>query len=561
MSGPLIFKYILFKQFGGDLSRIKTGEKRWNSFIHNGVLFQAPYIHKKIPLKFKNVDYVLEPEAEEAAFMYAKYIDTEYIKNKTFNRNFFHDFKKILGKSHPIDNLEDCDFSSIYKYIVKEKEQKKELSKEEKEKVKEKKDKTLEKFKICKIDGEEQNVGNYAIEPCSIFIGRGCNPYLGKIKKRVNPSDVILNLSKEAPISKPYYMNKDYELVELPGKWKEVIHDNTLVWLASYKDDITGKVKYVWTAADSKFKAESDQEKFDLAKQLRQRIGKIRQINAEKLRSSDIKEQQIATALYLIDMLGIRVGTEKNDTEVVGATTLQVKNIELKENLHIKLDFIGKDSIPYTKEIQVEEIVYNNLKNFMNNKDKNDEIFDKMTATELNNYLQDLMPGLTAKVFRTYKASDLMQDELIKIMRKYDEKKVDKEIILDDLLNEYIKANLKVSIMCNHVKNVSKNFKESIHKFDEKIKELKEKKKEYEEKKKKDQVEKINKKIKELKGKRELKSEMKSISLDTAKQNYIDPRISIAFLKKFNLDIDKIFSKKLQDKFKWALEVDESYRF
>ncbi len=55
--------------------------------------------------------------------------------------------------------------------------------------------------------------------------------------------------------------------------------------------------------------------------------------------------------------------------------------------------------------------------------------------------------------------------------------------------------------------------------------------------------------------------EMKTISLDTAKQNYIDPRISIGFLKKFKIDIDKVFTKKLQERFKWAMEVDETFRF
>ena len=69
---------------------------------------------------------------------------------------------------------------------------------------------------------------------------------------------------------------------------------------------------------------------------------------------------------------------------------------------------------------QVEEIIYNNLKDFMINKDKNDQIFDKITATDLNSYLDDLMEGLTAKVFRTYNASQLMSEELQKIMKKYE---------------------------------------------------------------------------------------------------------------------------------------------
>jgi len=556
-----IFKYLLYQQFGGDLSRVIKGEKRWDTFHHNGILFEKPYSYKKIPIKIRGQNIILPEEAEECALLYSKYLETEYIKNKTFNKNFFNDFKKLIPKDVMPNSLEECDFTEMSKYLLKKKESKKEISKEEKEKLKEKKDKILMPFKICKIDNDEQNVGNYLVEPVTIFLGRGCNPNLGKIKKRVNPKDVILNLSKDAPIPKCYYMDDNFELVEINSKWGTIIHDNTLVWLASYKDNITGKTKYVWTANDSKFKAESDEEKFELARKLKQKINKIREINDEKLKSSNIKDRQLGTALYLIDKLAIRVGTEKGESDVVGCTTLLVKNIELKDNNHIKLDFIGKDSIPYTKEIQVDDIIYNNLKDFMMNKDKNDQIFEKITATDLNSYLDDLMEGLTAKVFRTYNASQLMSEELQKIMKKFENVKVEETEIIDDILNQYIKANLKVSIMCNHVKNVSKNFKESVDKMSDKIKELKDQKNLALEKNQNDKVKKISKKIKELKAKRELKMEMKSISLDTAKQNYIDPRITIGFLKKFKIDMDKVFTKKLQERFKWAMDVDESYRF
>ena len=54
---------------------------------------------------------------------------------------------------------------------------------------------------------------------------------------------------------------------------------------------------------------------------------------------------------------------------------------------------------------------------------------------------------------------------------------------------------------------------------------------------------------------------MKSVSLGTSKINYIDPRITIVFLRKHNLNIDKIFTKILQQKFYWAFKVDDNYEF
>ena len=54
---------------------------------------------------------------------------------------------------------------------------------------------------------------------------------------------------------------------------------------------------------------------------------------------------------------------------------------------------------------------------------------------------------------------------------------------------------------------------------------------------------------------------MKNISLDTSKANYVDPRIVVAFMKKNNLDVNKMFSKALQKKFFWAFDIDENYKF
>lgn len=52
------------------------------------------------------------------------------------------------------------------------------------------------------------------------------------------------------------------------------------------------------------------------------------------------------------------------------------------------------------------------------------------------------------------------------------------------------------------------------------------------------------------------------VSLGTSKINYIDPRLSVVFCKKYGVPIEKIFTKSLREKFKWAIEsVDETWRF
>ena len=128
----------------------------------------------------------------------------------------------------------------------------------------------------------------------------------------------------------------------------------------------------------------------------------------------------------------------------------------------------------------------------------------------------------------------------------------------DILKNQYIKANIKVADLCNHQKNVAKSSLEQIKKINEKMKELKDKKSTLTDKKK---IKKINEKIKILKNKKELKNDMKNLSLGTSQMNYIDPRITYAFIKKHKLSIDNFFTKKLQEKFWWAKDVDKYLNF
>ena len=54
---------------------------------------------------------------------------------------------------------------------------------------------------------------------------------------------------------------------------------------------------------------------------------------------------------------------------------------------------------------------------------------------------------------------------------------------------------------------------------------------------------------------------MKNLALDTSINNYIDPRIIFAFIKKFEIPPEKILRKKLLKRFEWANTVDKDYKF
>ena len=533
--------FYLTRIFGGK-NKIR---KKWTTLEHNGVLFPPNYTFQNIKLIYDNKEISLPPLAEEYALLYSKYIDSEYIKYSQFNKNFWKDWKKTLTPSLNIVTLDKCDFSNFVLFIKKSKEKEKNMSSEIKEKNKELKLLEEEKYKYATIDGVQQPIGNFKIEPPGIFIGRGKHPKIGRIKKRILPEDITLNIGKNAKIPNPPNGHK----------WGKIIHNQEVEWLASWKDNISDKVKYVWLASTSDLKMKNDQDKFDIARKLKNKIKKIREDNNKNLSSDDIKIKQLATALYFIDKLALRVGNEKNDDEAdtVGVTSLRVEHIKLNDNNNIKLDFLGKDSIRYTKELEVDPPVYSNLVEFTKNKNKDDDLFDKINSNLLNKYLQNYMKELTAKVFRTFNASLLFQEELESIIKKYkDYNKPDKINILLDLFNQ---ANAKVACLCNHQKNVSKNYNESIDKINEKIKELTKKKKDSK------NTTKIKLMIDKLKRKKLVKKELKNLAIGTSKTSYIDPRITIAFMKTFDLPVNKIFSKILIDKFKWAFDVDQNWRF
>lgn len=537
MNVNLTSLYWICNQFGGTT-------KKWTSLIHNGVLFPPEYVPHNIPVYYNGLPIQLNIIAEEAATFYAKYIGTEYIDNPKFRKNFWKDWVGLIGPNTPIQSLDGCDFSKIKAYLDKQKEEKANGSEEEKAKAKALREQEDEKYKYAYIDGKQEPVGNFRVEPPGIFIGRGTHPLIGMIKKRIYPEDITLNLSADAPIP-----------VTLPGhSWGKIVHDRTVDWLASWKDTISGKTKYVWLGAQSSVKAQSDMEKYELARKLKKKIVGIRDDNFDNMKNPNDKVKQLATAVYLIDTFALRVGGEKgsDEADTVGVTSLRVEHVFFMGSDTIKLDFLGKDSVRYLNTVEVAPIVYKNLSDFTDGKEKYDVIFDKITPQDVNKYLQTWMKDLTAKVFRTFNASALFSKELSKITNKYSGYTGDDKIKI--LLDEFNKANIKVAKLCNHQKNVSKSFSDQLDKMNEQIKKLKT---QY----KKSKKESTKKKILALKTKKEIKSEMKNISLGTSKINYIDPRITVAFIKANGIPPEKLFTKALMDKFKWAFDVDPDYKF
>ena len=112
----------------------------------------------------------------------------------------------------------------------------------------------------------------------------------------------------------------------------------------------------------------------------------------------------------------MRVGNEKGEDEAdtVGCCSLRVEHIKFPSETEIELNFLGKDSMQYLNTVEVDPLVQRHLRKFCEAKQQNMDIFEKINAGRLNDFMKESMENLSAKVFRTYNASHTLQVELNK---------------------------------------------------------------------------------------------------------------------------------------------------
>lgn len=566
-----------------------SGDQKWETLEHNGVVFAPPYEPHGVKMRYDGMPIELAPEQEECATWFAAILETDHASNPVFCKNFFDDWKRLLRnpkakiRRPELVDFAKCDFRPIFNWCVSEKEKLKLLRKEAAYKVNKKAEKKMadETYGIALVDHIIEKVGNYKVEPPGLFRGRGAHPKTGRIKKRLWPEDIILNIGKSGKIPK----------CPIEGhNWGGIIHDNTVTYIAKWVENINSSHKMVYLHSSSRFKGQADIDKYNKARKLKKHIKTIRNDYTRKLTSSSLNTRQLASAVWMIDILSIRVGNEKDTEEsadTVGVCSLRVEHITLhEESLEIEFDFLGKDSMRYYNKVRLPDLVFANMLKFVRKKGPTDQLFDTIDPSTVNQYLQRHMEELTAKVFRTYNASITLESQLDKAFDKtYSCAEIGGKLSVDSHVDQkvyfYNQANKRVAILCNHQKTVSKNFAEQMDKLGDRIqdknKALKKLKKELKwsqgkgnpetgwrsktPQQVKKSIEKMKAMIRKLELNQKMKDENKKIALGTSKINYMDPRITIAFAKKMELPIEKVFSKSLMDKFPWACAQSPDFKF
>jgi DNA topoisomerase-1 len=183
------------------------GGQKWQTLEWAGVVFPPLYEPHGVEFRYKGKKVPLSPDQEEVATMYAAMLSTEYVTNAekgaVFNKNFMESWRPLLKKTEEGKEVKDlalCDFSKIKEHLDEIAAKKKELTAAEKKAAKIEKDKFEEPYLYALVDGRKEKVGNFRVEPPGLFRGRGAHPKMGKLKARIFPEDVSLNMSKKAKV-------------------------------------------------------------------------------------------------------------------------------------------------------------------------------------------------------------------------------------------------------------------------------------------------------------------------------------------------------------------------
>jgi DNA topoisomerase-1 len=363
---------------------------KWETLQHNGVVFPPEYepLPKNVKLLYDGIPVTLSVEAEEVAgFFGAMLNSTHNVENPTFQKNFFADFTEEVkktggakdkdGNKIAIKEFSKLDFKPIFEYYDGKSTERKARSSAEKKADKAAKDEAEAPYTHCIWDGRREQVGNFRVEPPGLFRGRGEHPKTGKVKRRVTPEQITINIGKDAMVPPPPEGHK----------WKAVQHDNKATWLAMWQENINGAYKYVMLAAKSSIKGQSDFKKFEKARELKKHIDRIRKDYTKDLHAELMADRQRATAVYLIDKFALRAGNEKdteNEAETVGCCSLKFEHVTLRPPNTVIFDFLGKDSIRFYDEVTVDPQVFKNLKIFKKAPKKDgDDIFDRLNVSYL----------------------------------------------------------------------------------------------------------------------------------------------------------------------------------
>ena len=446
-----------------------------------------------------------------------------------------------------------------------------------KDKIKQANEEKKAKYGKVLINGVEENLQSWTIEPEGIFFGRGESPLNGFWKKATEPSEIVVN-SNSSNLPKLIVDEQETDF-NWNVKWEPNSHFaaqyNIVVGIPSADGNIktvkATKYKMIQFAANSSVKKEGQSKKYAAASELGKSYDLIIQQvekDFEKARTNcKFAELSTAIAVYMLFEKGIRIGSpEATVNNTKGLLSLEWGKEVYRQGNKIKFNFYGKDSVKDTSFIETEyaDII-----------EKGWSKYTKLQTDKasIKNYVGNLVPEIkdvfSPKLCRTAVAASVMLKALDAVTAKYKLTKDTPEALKKLAFNE---ANMEVAKKLNHQRGVNKVAaakreeanklkKEGLKEREAKVKELKEKRLQKIESLKakgnsKEKIAKIKEQIKKAderiaQSKRDLKfrEENGDITASTSKGAYIDPSIVADFCTKIDLSLEKIYSKSQMQQF------------
>jgi DNA topoisomerase-1 len=540
-----------------------------NSLKHNGI-FVPQYEHKRFKVKIRGEIIPLSGKSEQMAIAWVRKTQSTLSKpDKVFMKNFMREFLEQLRRENPslqfletfaseypqkIENYagndignpdsiihKEINFDEILNFVKQEKQNKENMPKDEKKQKAAERKAAREKLKahygFAEVDGQKLEIANWTAEPSCLFAGRGDHPQRGKWKEGPSEEDIILNW--------PLDENGKPKLPAPLGNWKKVVWEPDKMYVAKWQDKLTGKIKYVWFSDSAFLKQNREKEKFKKAEKLGKQIAAIEEHILKNLDAEDEARRKVATVCWLILKPNMRVGDEKDpgEADTVGAITLRTEHIKIEGDV-LYFDFLGKDCVRWIKSVQAPSSVIRNIQQYSADKSK-EYLFEGIDSKKVSRFLSEKMPGLTAKVFRTWRCTTTVKEEL----EKSGVKKTDPEYL--KTFNAKM-ANFKVAEVANHKRKIPPKFDERLAKKEAKLKELyaQLEAKKAEGKK----TESLETRIEKAKLDIELTKLTKEYNLGTSLKSYIDPTAYVKWAKSVKFNLEKFYPKTLRKKFSWALQ-------
>jgi len=347
-----------------------------------------------------NISVKLTADQEEIAVQYAALFEKGTV-DATFVKNFLRDWNAVLREPHP-----SWDFSRLHRDAIAATAARRRPSPPA----------PLPR-QLATIDGDTFPVTNGVVQRPGVYVARSeAHPLHGRIRARVRPEGVTLNLSRGAPTPPPPYPD---------SSWGRVIHQPRVSWLARWRDPLTREFKYMTVrTADLETQTQYDALKFSAAERLGREMPVVRRrLRRVLLQELERKEKNktlwVATCAALVLEFGIRRGGG-NRTVTTGATTLRANEVVLgdRKKKVVRLRFTGKDGVAFDATRRVSPELFDALELAIRRAvaaaGATTRLWRDDVSPEAVNAFMDrhMLPGLTSKVIRTHIATSIVRSRL-----------------------------------------------------------------------------------------------------------------------------------------------------